>query len=77
MSQSNVYERRRKVINLANAEIAIVPSSTLLIQRVAWSESSPHRSEDDPTAKALGNVHDAANAPSGKRKEDRLARTVV
>ena len=69
MSQSNIDQERRRVLTLAAASVVLVPLASLITRGTAVAGELPHLSEDDPTAKALSYVHDAANAPAGKRKD--------
>ena len=69
MSQSNIDRNRRRALKLAAASVVAIPLASLTTRGTAVAGELPHLSEDDPTAKALNYVHDAANAPAGKRKE--------
>jgi len=69
MSRSNIDQERRRVLTLAAASVVVVPLASLATRGTAIAGELPHLSEDDPTAKALSYVHDAANAPAGKRKD--------
>lgn len=68
MSQSSIDKKRRRALALAAASVVAVPLASLATRGTAVAGELPHLSEDDPTAKALNYVHDAANAPAGKRK---------
>jgi hypothetical protein len=74
MSESIVDKERRRALKFALAGIAAMPLSTLVVQRNAWGGELPHLAEDDPTAKALSYVHDANDAPAGKRKPGTLCK---
>jgi hypothetical protein len=74
MSESRFDNQRRNVLKLAVTAVAVVPLSSLLVQRKAWSGELPHLSEDDPTARAWTYVHDANDAPGDKRKEGTFCR---
>lgn len=67
MSNSTVDKKRRSLLGLAVAS-AVVPVSALIYSRGAAGADLPQLSEDDPSAKALGYVHDANSAPADKRK---------
>ena len=69
MSSSSTDQNRRRVLKAAAAGVLAIPVVTLATRGTAIAEELPHLSEDDPTAKALNYVHDAANAPAGKRKD--------
>ena len=69
MSQSTTDQKRRRALKLAAASVMAVPLASLATHGTAVAGELPHLSEDDPTAKALSYVHDAANAPAGKRKD--------
>jgi len=69
MSQSTIDQKRRRALKLAAASVVAVPLASLATRGTAIAGELPHLSEDDPTAKALSYVHDAANAPAGKRKD--------
>ena len=74
MSHSQHDNDRRKVLKMALTGVAAVPLSSLLLNRQASAGDLPPLSEDDPTAKALSYVHDAANAPADKRKDGTFCR---
>jgi hypothetical protein len=69
MSQSSIDQKRRRALALAAASVVAVPLAGLATRGTAIAGELPRLSEDDPTAKALSYVHDAANAPAGKRKD--------
>jgi len=69
MSQSNIDQKRRRALKFAAAGVVAIPLAGLATRGTAIAGELPHLSEDDPTAKALSYVHDAANAPAGKRKD--------
>ena len=74
MSQSSIDQKRRRALKLAAASVVTVPLASLATRGNAIAGELPHLSEDDPTAKALSYVHDAANAPAGKRKDGTYCR---
>jgi hypothetical protein len=53
---------RREFLRLTVGAAAIPVAATLLRSEVAQAQDLPHLTEDDPTAKALGYVHDATKA---------------
>ena len=69
MSQTSTDLQRRRVLALAAASVVAVPLASLATRGSAIASELPRLSEDDPTAKALSYVHDAANAQAGKRKD--------
>jgi len=69
MSKTNTDLKRRRVLALTAASVVVVPLANLATRGTAMAGELPHLSEDDPTAKALSYVHDAANAPADKRKD--------
>ncbi len=69
MSQASIDQKRRRALKLVAASVVAVPLDSLATRGTAIAGELPHLSEDDPTAKALSYVHDAANAPAGKRKD--------
>ena len=69
MSQSSTDQKRRRVLALAAASVVAVPLASLATRGTAIAGDLPRLSEDDPAAKALSYVHDAAAAPAGKRKD--------
>lgn len=74
MSQSLPDKNRRDVLKLALTTVAAVPLSSLLLQnRVRAGELTPV-SEDDPAAKGLKYVHDAAKVTDPKRKPDQFCK---
>lgn len=68
MSQSNIDQKRRRALKFAAAGVVVIPFAGLATRGTAIAGELPHLGEDEPTAKALSYVHDAANAPAGKRK---------
>ena len=60
---------RRRLLKIAITGVVAVPLSSLLVQRSAWSKELPRLSPEDSVAKALSYVHDAKDAPAGKRRE--------
>ena len=74
MSETNIDQQKRRLLKLSVMGVAAVPLGALVVQRGVLAEDVPHLSEDDPTAKALSYVHDAASAPAGKRKEGTLCK---
>lgn len=69
MTQSTTDPSRRRALKVAAATAVTVPLAALLSRGTAQAGELPRLSEDDPTAKALSYVHDAAQAPADKRKE--------
>ena len=69
MSQSNTDQKRRHLLKLAAASAASIPLASLATTGTAVAGELPQLDENDPTAKALDYVHDAAKAPAGKRKD--------
>lgn len=69
MSQSTVDHKRRHALKLLSASVLAIPLANLAARGTAVAGELPQLSEDDPTAKALSYVHDAAKAPAGKRKD--------
>ena len=69
MSQSTIDHKRRRTLQLVAAGVVAVPLAELATRGTAVAGDLPQLSEDDPTAKALSYVHDAAKAPAGKRKD--------
>ena len=69
MSQSTIDQKRRRALKLLSAGVAALPFAHLATRGTAIAGDMPQLSEDDPTAKALIYVHDAAKAPAGKRKD--------
>lgn len=74
MSQSELDKNRRKVLKLALSGVAAVPLGNLLLQAQAFADDLPHVSEDDPAAKGLGYVHDAAMANNPKHKDNQFCK---
>ena len=74
MSKSNVDKQRRTMLKLVVTSATVVPLSSLVLSRNAWSGDLPRLSEDDSVAKALSYVHDAAAAPAGKRKDGQFCK---
>jgi len=68
MSQSQVDKERRKMLKLALSSTAAVPLGGLLLQSQASAGDLPHVAEEDPAAKGLGYVHDAAGSTNPKRQ---------
>jgi hypothetical protein len=68
MSQKSIDQKRRHALKLATASVVAIPLASLATRGIAGADELPQLSEDDPTAKALSYVHDAANAPAAKRK---------
>jgi hypothetical protein len=69
MSQPSTDQERRRTLKLVIATVAGIPLAKLATHGTAVASELPQLSEDDPTAQALSYVHDAANAPAGKRKD--------
>ncbi len=69
MSQSNIDQKRRHALKMAAASVVAVPLAGLVTRGTAFAGELPQLSEDDTAAKALSYVHDAANAPAGKRRD--------
>ena len=69
MSSSSTNRNRRRVLKAAAAGVVAIPLAALQTRGTAIASELPHLSEDDATAKALSYVHDAARAPTGKRKD--------
>ena len=69
MTQATIDQQRRRALKVAVASVVAIPLTSLATLGAAIAGELPHLSEDDPVAKALSYVHDAANAPAGKRKD--------
>ena len=74
MSNAQTDKDRRKMLKLALSGVAVVPLSSLLLHRQAWSGDLEQLSEDDTTAKALNYVHDASASSDPKRKENQFCK---
>jgi len=68
--QRDGFTRRRFLRNAA----LTFPVGTILLEQAASAQGLPHLQEDDPTAKALGYVHDAkdidTSSPTAARYEE-------
>jgi len=69
MTQATIDKQRRRALKVAAASVVAIPLASLATLGTAIAGELPQLSEDDPVAKALSYVHDAANAPAGKRKD--------
>jgi hypothetical protein len=74
MSETSIDRQKRRLLKLSVLGVAAVPLGALVVQGRARAGEEQRLSEDDPTAKALSYVHDASNAPAGKRKEGTLCK---
>ncbi len=68
MSNSVNDVQRRKVMKVALASVVAVPLGSLVFQGLVRAGDLPPVSEDDPAAKGLKYVHDAAKATDPKHK---------
>lgn len=69
MSQSTINKYRRHAVKVVAAGVVAIPLASLSPRGPTAAGELPHLSEDDPTARALSYVHNAAEAPAGKRKD--------
>ena len=69
MTHATIDQQRRRALKVAAASVVAIPLTSLATGGSAIAGELPQLSEDDPTAKALSYVHDAASAPAAKRKD--------
>lgn len=74
MSQSQPDKERRNILKLALSSAAAIPFSGLLMQGQAGAGDLPPVAEDDPAAKGLGYVHDAAKTGNPKRQDNQFCK---
>ena len=74
MKQSLLDRDRRNILKLALSSAAVAPLSSLLLHSPALAGDLPPVSEDEPAAKGLGYVHDAAKTNDPKRKGNQLCK---
>ncbi len=74
MAHTDTDRNRRRVLKLAAAGVVAVPLSSVIPRGTAIAGDLPRLSEDDRAARALSYVHDAVNAPAGKRKQGTFCR---